>query len=186
MKWVTIMFIVLFVLSFLTYPFKIKLMAHFDVFNNMGCVLIRFTFFELVCQKLSINSQGRLVIETKKIPKKRSKKQSEKKNEYYECLAKKMDIKQFEFYVTGGSKDAYQTSMLCGTILSVFSCLSSILKNSYSNIKIVNEVLPIYGKDQITITGRLIVRFCLMDMLLSILCANIKYLKRKRRMLNGK
>ena len=181
MKWVLGLLIILLILSFLTYPFKIKIMAHFDVFNNIGFILMRFTIFEFVCQKISLNKDGQIIIETKKIPKKKNKKQSEKSKIYYKHLVQKLDIKQIELYIAGGSFDACQTSIFCGTILSIVSFIASYLKSKYSNIKIVNEVLPLYGKEQIMMSSRAVIRFCLLDMIVSIICANLNYYKLKRR-----
>lgn len=168
--------IVLFVLCVIIYPFKVKIALHFNVFEMVGFVSIKALSFRLFSGKFHVNDQMQFELEKPKKKKKKKKKPISLLSVYFLTLAKRLSVKKFEWYFTCGSNtDASLVSLLCGYVLSFDAIVSSILLNSYSHVKIYNDIDPIYDSDRLEASSSIVVSFCLFDMFIALFVAYKNY-----------
>ena len=73
------------------------------------------------------------------------------------------------FCDVGAEDDAYFVSMLSGYIGSFLSIISSIFLNNYKGIKIFNYFNPNYNESKLEFSGKIIVEFNLIAVILSLL-----------------
>jgi len=172
-----IIFIVFFVLLFITYPFKITWRFHINLLENLGFVVFKVLFIRLLCERFKISN---FEIKTER------EKEKKRKNEFFKnyiiCLAKRVNAKKIDlFFDVGAEDDAYFVSMLSGYVGALFSSLSALLLNRYSGVKIFNSFVPNYEKSELNITGKIIVEFNLITVFISLITALKLTIKQKRR-----
>lgn len=168
--------IILFILLVIVYSFKVKIVFHFNVFEMVGFVSIKALGFKMFSGKFTINEQMQFELEKPKKKSKKKKKPISLLTVYFLTLAKRLSVKKFEWYFTCGSNtDASLVSLLCGYVLCLDSIVSSVLLNSYSHVKIYNDIDPIYDSDRLEASSNIVVSFCLLDMLVSLFVAYKNY-----------
>ena len=177
---VLIFFIILFVVSVITYPFKLKGALHINVIENIGFAVIKVFNIRLFNAKFKVASDGHFAMEKEK-EKKQKKKNKELHRLYFMCLAKKIDLKKSEFFFTTGStSDACLVSLIGGYINVFVSSVIAVLMTKYKHMKSFVNIEPDYQKDRIEMTASAVISFSLLDMFVSIMCALINYKKEKR------
>ena len=172
-----IVLIVLFVALVLIYPFKLKGALHADLVNNVAFVVIKVFDIKLHSSKVQI-SDGKIKIDKKK---KKNKHKDKKLHHYYfMSLIKKVNVKKLEVMLDVGFKNnPYLTSMLCGGISLLISCLSVIILELYGSNRVFESVQPHYDYNIFELSGELVVSFTLLDMFISIISAIINKRKEK-------
>ena len=180
MKWLLIGFIFMFILLVVTYPFKISWYFHINLLNNIGFVVFKVLFIRLMCERFKIDNHFEFQTEREK-----------KKNQvffhnYIFCLSKRVDVKKIDVFCDVGSEeDAYFISMLNGYIDAVLAMVSGVFLNRFKSLKIFNNVEPYYEKSILEFTGKIIVSFNLISVLLSTIMA-YKLTKKSRRGNDGR
>lgn len=168
--------IALFFICVILYPFKVKIALHFNVFEMIGFVSIKALCFKLFSGKFLVNDKMQFELEKQKRKIKKKKKPISLLSVYFLTLAKRLSVKKYEWYFTCGSNtDASLVSLLCGYVLSFDAIVSSVLLNSYSHVKIYNDIDPIYDSDRLEASSNFVVSFCLLDMFISLFVAYKKY-----------
>ncbi len=176
-----IVFIVLFVVLLLVYPFKIKGAFHFNAIEDVGFVVLKVFVIKLVCMRFRFNNKGGL--ELKKYKKKKKKKKPVTLlGSYFMSLAKKLDVKKIQFFFSSGVPDnAYLVCMVNGAVETISASMFAVLLNKYKHLKIFSDVDPVFNENKLEVTASVVVSFCLLDMLLSVIHAYIYYFKLLRR-----
>lgn len=177
----TLMIVVLICIALIivSYPFKIRGAFHVNVLKDVGFIVIKLFWFKLFCARFKISSDGKLLVE--EIKKRKRKPNKMLLMYYFSCLIKKIDVKKIELYFTGGSdSDAHYVSMLCGCISSISAAVFSVLINKYRKIKIYNNIEPNFSDNKLETTMAFAVRFSLLNVMSSLLCAYKSYFKKKK------
>ena len=182
-------FVLLFVVALILYPFKIKAVMHVNVFEDLAFLAVKVFDFKLFCARFTITKEGKLDIDKFK-KKKKKKKDPLLLYSYFTCLAKLLNIKKFELYFTSGFKNnAYHSAMLCGYVNVFSSIVCGLLLNKYKHIKIYSDIGADFENNRLELSGMVVVCFSLLDMLISVICAYKCYfqkkLKERRRKQNG-
>ncbi|MBQ7467167.1 MAG: hypothetical protein IJS74_03765 [Clostridia bacterium] len=165
----------------LVYPFKFKVALHFNVIELVGFIAVKSFGLNIISMKILIDENGKLDIEIGKRKKKKKKKPFSYSQAYFMSLARRLEVKKFELYLSyGQASDAYLTSMACGVVLMIDSMLSSILLDNYKHVKIFTDIDPIYNDDRLELSGAVVVTFSIFDTAISILLGFINYLKTKK------
>jgi len=167
-----ILLITFFMILFISYPFKIKWSFHFNVLKNVGFVVFKVLFIRLTCERFKINNKCEIEIESEK----KKKKDDQFLKQYIYSLAKRVDVKRIDLFCDIGLKDdAYLLSMTCGYIDSFFNICYSVLLNRYVDLKIFYRCEPTYQRECLEATGKIIVTFSLIDVLISVYNAYRRY-----------
>jgi len=179
--------IIIFVFLALIYHFKIKIAFHANILDGLGFISIKFFLFRLFSAKFVLTEEGKFEMDEPKKKPKKKKKAPLLLMVYFGTLAKRLDIKKFEIYLTCGSNEnAEFVSIMSGTLLSVASIVSGILLEKYKHLKIFTDIDPLYDKDALEISSSIVVSFCLLDMLIAVVYAYFEYFKVLRERKNAR
>lgn len=169
--------VVLFVVAIIIYPFKVKGLIYANLFNGVLCFSVVAFKIKLLNERICVSEGGSVFIE-----KSRDKKEKDKSlgNYYFALLAKRADLDRVAiFFDCGKSDDASFSSLACGAFNIAAGILYHLLLEKYGNVKFLKCASPVYDRDIIELSARLVIRFSLLDMLLSFVCAYLKYIKVK-------
>jgi len=168
--------VVLLLISILIYPFKVKGLLYFNLFDEIICVAVTAFKIKLLNQRLIINQEGIVSFENNK----EKKQDSTLSSNYFSSLLKKIDVERVAiFFECGKSDDALYTSLACGTFNILTGSFYHFLYSKYGPVKFIAQANPNYGKDMVDLSARIVIRFSLMDMLVSVIYSYIKYFKLK-------
>lgn len=157
------------------YPFKVRMNFHFNLFELVGFVSIRAYSIKLFSGKI-IFEEDHFEFDCGK--KKQKKKPMMLLKEYFVSLSKRISVEKFEwFFSCGSDSDAKLVSLLCVNILSLDAILSSVLLNKYKHVEIFNDIDPIYDKEELQVSSRIVVCFNFLDVFLSLFVAYKNYFK---------
>ena len=163
------------------YPFRIKWSFHFNILKNIGFVVFKVLFIRLLCERFKINNKCEFEYEKEK---KKSKKNQEFFHEYIMALAKRVDVKRIDFFSEIGLvDDAYFLSMFDGFVSVGLYNLIGLFLNKYKDIKIFYDNTVVYEGEKLEFTGKIIVTFSLVSVIISVISA-LKILIKKRKVNN--
>lgn len=166
---------ILFFSFLILYPFKVRIDFHFNIFELVGFVSIKAYLIKLFSGKI-VFEENRFEVDCGK--KKQKKKPLRLLKEYFVSLSKRISVRKFEcFFSFGSDSDAKLVSLLCANVLSFDAILSSILLNKYKHVEIFNDIEPIYDKEELQVSSRIVVCFNFLDVFLSLFVAYKNYFK---------
>lgn len=161
--------IFLFMLSVITYPLKMVCAIHVDVVNMIGFAVVSVYSFKLLNIKCEM-TKGKIKITKKHKRKKKNDKSFSKC--YLKNLVNKLEIKKMDLFFDAGEVDNVKlVSILCGSISSIFAILISVLLNKFQDMKVFKCINPHYDKQIFELSGRLVLNFTLIDVVLSFISA---------------
>ena len=99
--------IVILAIFIVIYPFKFKVALHFNVIELVGFIAIKSFGLNLVSMKIWIDEYGKPQVEIGKRKKKKKKKPFSYSQAYFMSLAKRLEVKKFEVYLSYGQQSDY-------------------------------------------------------------------------------
>ena len=172
-----VFFIVTFLLMIVVFPFKIRLMSHFNLINLKGFYCFKFWRIKLLCGKILIDENNKIEIKNsnnifdsgydKEFVKKLS-------SEFLD----RMSVKKFEIFFTGGLvDDSYTSAILCGAVSSFVQSLYSYLSQKYDSVQLYEDVSATFNETNMELTFDIVVSISFLQIILSLL--KVKKLKKK-------
>ena len=172
-----ICFIILLIVLIIGYPFKIKWSFHINLLENVGFVVFKVLFIRLTCERFKLNSRGQIEVERER-KEKRNKLLIQK---YIYSLAKRVEVKNVDLFVdVGAENDAYFVSVLSGYIGASLSVVEALIINKYEKVKMYVFYIPNYEESKLECTGKIIVRFSLIDVAFAFIEALKSFIKQKK------
>lgn len=185
MESVWLIFVVL-VLLLIIAQINLKLRVSYDIIKNKG--IIKFSVFTISIFKIALSIEsGHIKIVDKKgnvtlIP-------LDFKNETFQdyadfniILFRKIHFKKTSIFVNFGVEgNAFLTSMVCASILTIVGILASIVNNKSGQINFSNRVYPNYKKNRLNVLFRASISISIYDYLWCLM----ENLFRRRSNING-
>lgn len=163
--YILILFIILFIVLVVLYPFKITWRFHINLLENIGFLVFKVLFIRLTVERFKISNDFKIEKEKEK----ESKKDKTFFHNYILSLAKRVNAKKIDFFSDVGAKDdAYFVSVFSGYLGVCLSSIFCLILNRYSLVKIFNYFVPNYREPRLEFTGKIIVTFNLISVLISL------------------
>lgn len=179
MKDVLIVFFVLFfVLMILVFPFKTRLMGHFDLIEMKGFYSFKVWRLKLLCGMIFRDEDGVFKISNADdILKGNYNKPFVK--EIAKQILTKINVKKIELFFTGGAEnDSYTSAIICGSMLSIVQSLYSYLSLRYDDVKLYEDISPTYNDSNFELTFDFVVSVSILGLALALVKSSIN-LKKK-------
>lgn len=172
MKTVLIVFFIgsLFTLI-LVYPFKIRFMFHFDLFDFRGFYSVKILGIKLL-SGMMYRKDGKIeVLNSADVFSGNMSKPFVKR--LMAELLKKLNINKVEIFFVGGVKgNSFSSAMICGGVSSVVQTLYSVLSQKYYSVRLYQDVSAAYGKDKLELTFDIVTSISILSIIISIIKAN--------------
>lgn len=166
---VNVLFVALFVLSVLYYPFKMKGAVHFNIFEEVGFVVFKIFNIKVYSAVLNVDNAGKFSIDDKK---RKKKKINNITKEYFGCLLKKVSLKNVEVYFDCGIKDdACKSALICGYVDALANSVFAVLLSKNKQMRSIALINPLFNEERLELTSSCEASLCLFDVVLSFLCA---------------
>ena len=175
MKFTLIVFFILtFTFLVLYFPFKTRIMGHFDFVELIGFYSLKIMKLRLVNGKVytydgkiksdsSVSALGRNMCK-------------EKKSILVKKILSEIDIKKLEIYFSSGvAENAFASAMICGLFNLIIKSSYGYLSNSYIDIKLYEDVDAKFGSDNFKITFDIVISISFIKLILALIYANKKF-----------
>ena len=173
-----IIFAVILVYLIIVLPFKIKAGFHVNFLNLEAYYIINFLFFNVICGKLSFDSNG-INIENKSNHLFKRSDDNSSEDEYSNFLIKEylkkvkiVNASIFKYY--GNEDDAMNTALFCGVEKLFFDVVGKILSIKYEEINYYEIVSPDFCENKNTTSGYFVLKISILDVIISIFSAKLK------------
>lgn len=162
------------ILLMLTFPFKSRLMGHFNLIEKKGFYSFKAWRIKLLCGRVYIDGNGELKIENTQNAIKDKYKDAYMKRLSLELL-KALDVKKVELFFSGGfEKNSFSSAMLCGSASVFVNLIYSFLSQRYENVRLFEDVNPTFNKNSLELTFDFVVSISLLQILISMVRAKIE------------
>lgn len=169
-----VFFIALLLLCVVLFPFKIRVLAHFNLLSLKGYYSLKIWRFKILCGKIEQGENGELqVTNANNILK------GDFNNPFVKKLSKeildKIDVKKFEIFFTGGFvNDSYSSAIMCGTMSSVIRSIYGYLSLMYEDVELYEDINPTYNESNLEFTVSGVFSVSLFKLFVAVIGANIK------------
>ena len=155
-----VFFIFFFVLSIIVFPFKIRILGHFNVLKMIGFYSLKLFFIKFLTGRM-IYENGKIKIENSvNIIKDEFNPEFTKK--FIIQILERLDVKKIEIYFTGGIIDnSFSSAMICGSVSSMIQSFYSYLSQKYYNLKLYEDIDPTFNENNLEITFDIVVSISL-------------------------
>ena len=169
-----IVFFVLLLMVLLTIlPFKVRLMAHFNILELRGYYCFKILFIKFLNGRI-ISENGELVMENSVNFMDKSNNKLFMKNLGTEIISN-ISVKKVEIYFTGGLSDnSFSSAILCGSVSSFVETIYSYFSQRYDCVKLYKDILPTFNESNLELTFDMVVGLSLFGIAKSLILAQIK------------
>ena len=151
MQTMLIVFFVWLLFCIIFFPFKSRIMAHFDFVEVRSFYCVKVWRLKLLCGEVFYRNLKVNVNNTKNIFKKSYKKKNFK--HFTKNIFKEIKLTKMEMYFVGGSQtNAMTSAMLCGAVKSVIESFYSFLNARYCGVILYEDVDPLFTQNGFEIT----------------------------------
>lgn len=171
-----VFFIFFFIITIIVFPFKIRLMGHFNLMKLIGFYSLKIMFLRLLT--------GRIVFKDGKINIENSVNivedgfNSEFSKQFINEILKRIDIKKIEVYFTGGiTNNSFSSAIICGSVSSIVQSIYSYLSQKFYKIKLYEDIDPTFNENNLEITFDIVISISLIAIVISVFSAFIKQKK---------
>lgn len=177
-----VFFVLILIVMAMAFPFKTRLMAHFNFLNTKGFYSFKVMRIKLLTGRVFLDDDEGFLIENS------SNLFNQKMNKLFlreliKQLGKRMDIKKVEMFFTGGFvQDSYSSAILCGMVSSVIKSIYSYISEKYEDARLYEDVDVTFYDNNLNFTFDIVISISLFSILKSILKAN--KLKNKKEIKN--
>ena len=163
-----VFFIVFFILSILVFPFKIRIMGHFNLVELVGVYSIKIMIFRILTGRIKYQDDKFKVENVANIL------ENDTSGNYSKILIKsianKLDIKKIELYFKAGFlDDSFASALVCGGASSIVQTIYSVLSQKYYNVKLYEDIDPTFCKDNFELTFDGVVKISLISLVVSVI-----------------
>lgn len=169
--------IVFFVLSLIVllfvFPFKSRLMGHFDLLGKKGFYSFKIWRVKILCGKVCVDENNKMKIENLKNTIK-SKYKEEFSKFFWIQMLKSVDVKKIEIFFTGGiKKDSFSSAMLCSGARLIVDVLYSYISQNYEDARLYEDISPEFNDDQLEMTFDFVLSINIYQILKSLIKAKL-------------
>lgn len=175
-----VFFVATLILLLLVFPFKGRLMGHFNLIEMKGFYSFKVWRIKLLCGRVYLDEKNKLVIEnTNNAIKDRY------KDEFMKKLSAKLlteiDVKKVELFFTGGFKEnSFSSAMVCGGASMLVSTIYSYLTQKYEDVRLFEDITPTFEKDSLELTFDFVISISLYQIIKSLVSSKILILKESK------
>ncbi len=173
-----VFFVVLLLFFIIIFPFKIRLMGHFNLFELKGYYCFKVLFLKFLNGRITMQN-GELKMENSV-----NLFDGYYNGKFVKNLSKEIflrtDVKKVEMFFTGGISDnSFSSAIICGSVSSVVETIYSYLSQKYDNVKLYEDVSPTFNENNLELTFDVVVSISLLAIALSIIIATFKSIKKE-------
>lgn len=175
-----VFFIVSLVLMLFVFPFKARLMGHFNLFEKKGFYSFKAWRIKLLCGKVYLDGNNQLKVENTNNALKGSYQDEFMKRLGLEIL-KEMDVKKVELFFSGGFKDnSFSSAIICGGARFIVDIIYSFLSQKYEKVRLIEDISPEFYNDTIELTFDFVVAISIFQILKSLIIAKLNIHKERK------
>ncbi len=169
-----VFFIAVLLLMIILFPFKVRLMTHFNVLSFKGYYSFKIWRFKLLCGKIERDDNGEF-----KITNANNILKGDLSNPFIKSLSKeildRIELKKIEIFFSGGFiNDSFSSAMMCGTISSAIKSIYGYLSLMYEDVKLYEDINPTYDENNLELTFSGMISISLFKLFTSVIGAVIK------------
>lgn len=173
-----VFFAVLLFLLIIILPFKVRLMAHFNLLELKGYYCFKILFIKFLNGRI-IEKDGELVMENSVNVMDKSNNKEFMKQLSSEIIST-IDVKKVEMFFTGGLVDnSFSSAILCGSVSSFVETIYSYFSQKYDCVKLYKDIVPTFNQDNLELTFDIVLGLSLFGIAKSLIQAHIKTKKIK-------
>ena len=151
-----VFFIFSFLLLIIVFPFKTRVMAHFNLLDMKCYYSVKTWIIKLLCGRVLIEN-GRIDIQNE-ITLLSKTYQTEFVKKFGQKLIGEIDVKKMEIYFVGGFKEnSFSSAILCGSVISIVESLFAYLSLKFDNVKLFKDIDPTFKEDNFEVTTDVVV-----------------------------
>ena len=175
MKELLIVFFVLsLVLLILIFPFKSRLMCHFDLVDKKGFYSFKAWRIKILCGRIYLDENDELKIENKQNAIKDRYKDAYMKRFALNIL-KNLEVKKVELFFKGGiKKDSFSSAMLCGGVKSLVNIIYANLSQKFENVRLFEDISPVFSEDYFELTFDFVAVFSILQIICALIIAKVE------------
>ena len=171
-----VFFIFFFVISIIVFPFKVRVLGHFNLIKLLGFYSMKVFFIRFLTGRIRYENNEFKIENSVNIIKEEFNEEYTKK--FIIELLSKMDIKKIEIYFTGGIIDnSFSSAILCGSVSSLVQSLYSYLSQKYYKVKLYEDIDPTFNQNNLELTFDAVVSISLISIVISVFSSLKKYKK---------
>ena len=173
-----VFFAVLLFILIIILPFKIRLMAHFNLLELRGYYCFKILFIKFLNGRI-ISQNSELVMENSVNIMSKGNNKEFMKQFGIETMSN-IDVKKVEIYFTGGIVDnSFSSAILCGSVSSFVETVYSYFSQKYDCVKLYKDVVPTFNENNLELTFDMVIGLSLFGIAKSLILAQIKTKKLK-------
>ena len=177
-----VFFIFFFTISIIVFPFKIRMLGHFNLIKLIGFYSMKVFFIKFLTGRIRYENNEFKIENSVNIIKEEFNEEFTKK--LISELANRMDIKKIEVYFTGGISDnSFSSAILCGSISSLVQSFYSYLSQKYYNVKLYEDIDPTFNQNNLELTFDAVISISLISIVIAVF-SSLK--KQKKELKNEK
>ena len=173
-----VFFVVLLLILIIILPFKIRLMAHFNLLELKGYYCFKFLCFKFLNGRI-ISKDGELIMENSVNIMSKGNNKEFMKQAGLEMMSN-IDVKKVELYFTGGLvENSFSSAIICGSVSSFVETIYSYFSQKYDCVKLYKDIVPTFNDDNLELTFDIVIGLSLFGIAKSLILAQIKTKKLK-------
>ena len=167
-----VFFILVLIIMAMAFPFKTRLMAHFNFMGMKGYYSLKVIKLKLLTGRVFIDEDSGFAIENSN-----NILSGGYNNPFVKELVKeigsRIDVKKVEMFFTGGFiEDSYSSAIMCGFMSSAIKTFYSYLSEKYEDVKLYEDVDVTFYDNNLEFTFDIVISISLFSILKSIIKAN--------------
>ena len=167
-----VFFVVTFLLMILVFPFKVRLMSHFNLIDLKGFYCFKFWRIKLLCGMIVLDENNNIEVKNSNNIFDSGYDKNFVKNLAGEFLDR-LNVKKIEIFFTGGFvDDSYSSALVCGTVSSFVKGMYGFLSQKYDNVELYEDVSATFNETNMDLTFDVVVTISFLQIILSLLKVN--------------
>ena len=168
-----VFFIVLFIISVLVFPFKIRAMGHFNLVKLVGVYSLKIMFLKILTGRVKFENEELQVENLANILE--NEKNADFSKQLMINICKRIDIKKIELYFKAGfCDDSFSSAIVCGGVSSFIKTVYSVLTQKYYNVKLYEDIDPTFSQDNLELTFDAVISISFISLIVSLISSAIK------------
>ncbi len=179
MKFMLIVFFVLFLLLLLVLPFKSRIMGHLNLTDKKGFYSFKIWKVKILCGRVYFNDENKLIIEnTNNVIKNKYKDKLMQK--FARQVMSEIEVKKVELFFTGGFKqNSFSSAMICASARLLMDLIYSYLSQNFFNVKLYEDIEPLFDEDLLELTFDFVATISIFKFIKSLIIAKLKLNKER-------
>lgn len=175
-----VFFVASLILLLLVFPFKARLMGHFNLIEMKGFYSFKAWRIKLLCGRAYLDKNNKLIIENTNNAIKDKYKDDFTKKFSLQILTK-INVKKVELFFTEGFKEnSFSSAIVCGSASVIVNTIYSYLTQKYEDVRLFEDITPTFGKDSFELTFDFVVSISLFEIFKSLIESKILMLKENK------